>query len=137
MNFSGYIENLRKRPAREREKMAVIATGVSFAMIFVIWLVSFGEMNRSAQPPENIPADESSGQLENLKNSVGGNEASIEEMLQLPDQGAAGTTDQNAGADTGEQDQNVTPDTSDAPDQQQDNSQDNQQGSQPAIPQLP
>ncbi len=84
MNLNDFLEKLRRKPARERERIAVIATGVAFAVIFIIWLVSFNEMNKSAQSEtENQPS-----QLEDLKSNFSSDKASIEEMFQnLPQEG--------------------------------------------------
>lgn len=93
VKFNEYLEKLRTKPPRERERIAVIATGVSFAIIFLIWLVSFNEMNKAAQPQ----AEEQPAQLEDLKNNFSGGKNSIEEMIQsLPDQSGAAGAD-NAG----------------------------------------
>ena len=110
MNISDYIEKLRTKPARERERIAVIATGVAFAVIFVIWLVSFNEMNK----PTELEAGPD--QLEDLKNDFGSGKASIEEMFQeLPSAGngleqnnnsinqrQTAPEENNAGSDTSE-----------------------------------
>lgn len=84
MNISDYIEKIRSKPVRQRERMAVIATGVSFAIIFLIWIFSFGEMNRSVQTENE---NQSMQQMEDLKNNFSNGKASIEEMFQeLPSQ---------------------------------------------------
>jgi len=91
MGLYEYIERLRNKPVREREKIAIIATAVGFAFILIIWIISFNEMNKVAQPQ----ADSTSASLNDLKNNFQTGKDSIQNMMnQLPSQ--AGTT----GADT-------------------------------------
>jgi hypothetical protein len=76
------MEKLRSRSQKERERIAVLATGVSFAIIFVIWLISFSEMNKDA-PTES--GTSTVGQLKDLKDGAVESKKSIEEMWnQLP-----------------------------------------------------
>lgn len=82
MSINNFIEKLRSRPQKERERIAVVATGVSFAIILVIWLISFSEMNK-AVPTENGAS--TVDQLKDLKDSATESKKSIEEMWnQLP-----------------------------------------------------
>ena len=99
MNLNNYIEKLRIKPQREREKIAVIATAVSFAIIFLIWLVSFNEMNKPVQSEaENQP-----GQLEDLKSDFSSDKASIEEMFrELPQKGSLGQDNSDTGSNVQE-----------------------------------
>ncbi|MCX6766793.1 MAG: hypothetical protein NT170_03385 [Candidatus Moranbacteria bacterium] len=104
MNLHEYIEKLRAKPVRERERIAVIATAVGFAVIFLIWIVSFNEMNK----PVETQADPTSASLNDLKNNFQTGKDSIQNMMQqLPGQtGATGTDDTNGaanapGTDTG------------------------------------
>jgi hypothetical protein len=89
MSLHNYIEKLRAKPVRERERIAVIATAVGFAVIFLIWIVSFNEMNKPAEQP----VDQTSASLNDLKNNFQTGKDSIQNMMQqLPNQtGAAGT----------------------------------------------
>lgn len=100
MNISGYIEKLRTKPTRERERIAVIATGVSFVIIFLIWLVSFNEMNKETQLQ---PEESSAASLNDLKNNFQGGKDSIQQMMeQLPGQtGTARTNNTNGANNTG------------------------------------
>ena len=104
MNLNEYIEKLRAKPVRERERIAVIATAVGFAVIFLIWIVSFNEMNK----PVETQADPTSASLNDLKNNFQDGKDSIQNMMQqLPGQtGATGTEGTNGaanvpGTDTG------------------------------------
>lgn len=80
MNFNDYLDKLRSRPVHERQRIAVIATGVVFSIIFLIWIVSFSEMNKIAN--EEAESASLSDQLEEMKNQAGGEDQSIEEMMQ-------------------------------------------------------
>jgi len=131
MNLNDYIEKLRMKPARERERIAVVATGVSFAVILVIWLVSFSEMDKSASSEAgSVPVQ---NQLEELKKNAGGSKQSIEEMMQsLPQNSTSlgnldnlGAGSQGTGTENQNQGQGVNQDTND------------NQKAQPEIPQLP
>ncbi len=79
MGINDYIEKLRAKPQKQREKIAVIATALSFILIFSIWLVSFSETNKSSNSEQAASATDG---LEDLKNSVSGDKKSIEEMMQ-------------------------------------------------------
>ncbi len=84
VSVNNYIEKLRSKPQRERERIAVVATGISFAIILVIWLVSFSEMN-NITTEEN--SDKTIDQLKSLKNEATESKKSIEEMWnQIPSQ---------------------------------------------------
>ncbi|OGI25107.1 MAG: hypothetical protein A3J76_02680 [Candidatus Moranbacteria bacterium RBG_13_45_13] len=97
MNIHDYIEKLRAKPRKEREKIAVIATSVSFAIIFVIWLVSFSEMNKNAsEEPSSVPITD---QLENMRSSMERDKQSIQDMMQELPQGETEDIDQEAGND--------------------------------------
>jgi hypothetical protein len=78
MNLHEYVEKLRAKPVRERERIAVIATAVGFAMIFLIWIVSFNEMNK----PAETQADSTSASLNDLKNNFQTGKDSIQNMMQ-------------------------------------------------------
>jgi hypothetical protein len=85
MSIDNFIEKLRSRSPKERERIAFLATGVSFAIILVIWLISFSEMNKKS-PVEGdaLTID----QLKNLKDSATESKKSIEEMWnQMPGEG--------------------------------------------------
>ena len=95
MNLNEYIEKLRAKPVRERERIAVIATAVGFAVIFLIWIVSFNEMNK----PVETQADPTSASLNDLKNNFQTGKDSIQNMMQqLPSQTGSGATDSTNGA---------------------------------------
>lgn len=149
MNFSEYIEKLRRKPARERERIAVIATGLAFLVILGIWVVSFSESNK--QSTATAPSPEISNQMDDLKNDFEQGKQSIQDMLQsLPQDTSA--MDNSAGVDQGAQangtqdtDNNVANDLQNqgTSPQNQDNStsqafpSSNSQNSNPEIPQLP
>ncbi|MFA5926176.1 MAG: hypothetical protein WC831_04535 [Parcubacteria group bacterium] len=85
MGLQEYVKNLQKKPLRQRERIAVAATGVSFAIILIIWLISFSEMNSSNAPAESNTS--TIDQLKNLKDDMGEGKKSIQEMWsQLPSQ---------------------------------------------------
>ena len=88
--LKSYISYLQQKPEHQREKIAIAATAVSFAIIFVIWLVSFNEMNKSADSGASAGT---SAPAEDLKNNLGSGAKSIQEMFQqLPsDQNLDGT----------------------------------------------
>ncbi|PIX90532.1 MAG: hypothetical protein COZ28_03250 [Candidatus Moranbacteria bacterium CG_4_10_14_3_um_filter_44_15] len=129
MNLNNYIEKLRIKPQREREKIAVIATAVSFAIIFLIWLVSFNEMNKPVQSEaENQP-----GQLEDLKSDFSSGKASIEEMFrELPQKGSLGQDNSDTGSNVQE-----TPSGSDNTKNDVNNLNDRSSESDGGIPRLP
>ena len=119
MNINDYLEKLRAKPVQERERIAVIATGISFAIILLIWLISFSEMNKNENPePSSSPV---TNQLEDLKKNIGNDKQSIQDMLQsLPqsaDQNNApaeipqdnGTGDQNQDENDSQSDQSEIP----------------------------
>jgi len=83
MSLHNYIEKLRAKPVRERERIAVIATAVGFVLILVIWVISFKEMNKQAEPQ----ADQTSASLNDLKTNFQTGKDSIQNMMQqLPSQ---------------------------------------------------
>ncbi|OGI27172.1 MAG: hypothetical protein A2359_01405 [Candidatus Moranbacteria bacterium RIFOXYB1_FULL_43_19] len=122
MNINNYIDKLRAKSVRERERIAVIATGVAFAVVLVIWLLSFSEMNKNESPePATSPV---TNQLEDLKKNIGNDRQSIQDMIESlpqntdPDDLSA-ESPQNNGSENQSQDTNEN------------------QNSQPEIPQLP
>lgn len=124
MSLKDYIHNLQQRPVRERERIAVIATAVGFAVIFLIWIVSFKEMNK----PAETQADPTSASLNDLKNNFQDGKDSIQNMMQqLPSQAG---TDNNTGTAV------PAPDaTLQKPVDNLNNSDNNQD--KPGVPQLP
>ncbi len=76
--LNDYLEKLQRKPARERERIAWFATGISFLIVLVIWLVSFNETNK-IDVPENV---ETPGKIQDLREELGAGRSSIEEMLQ-------------------------------------------------------
>jgi hypothetical protein len=94
VNINDYIEKLRSKPVRQRERIVIAATAVSFLIILAIWLVSFSEMNKEGQADANSSA---AGQLNGLKNNVSDSKKSIEEMWsQIPSQSETSAPDQNS-----------------------------------------
>ena len=122
MSLNGYLEKLRAKPAREREKIAVIATGVAFAVVLVIWLLSFSEMDTKENPePSSSPV---TNQLEELRKNIGNDKQSIQDMIEsLPESsGLEKLPSENLpGVGSEGQSQNM----------------ENSQNEQPEIPQLP
>jgi len=82
MNIKEYIHKLQQKPVQERKKIAVVATAVGFAVILLIWVVSFNEMNK---PVEN-QGDPASASLDDLKDNFQNNfqtgKDSIQDMIQ-------------------------------------------------------
>gem|GEM_PF-1479901 len=125
MNIKDYISKLQQKPVRERERIAVIATAVGFLVILVIWVVSFKEMNKSAE----TQVDPASASLNDLKDNFQDNfqtgKDSIQNMMQELPAGEAGGA--AAPAPSADSIQNM------------DNSLDNNKNNQdkPSVPQLP
>ena len=118
MNFKEYIHNLQQRPVQERKKIAVVATAVGFAVILLIWIVSFNEMNK---PVEN-QTDPASASLNDLKDNFQDNfqtgKDSIQDMMQeLPAGEMGGTTEaDNANSINAPSADNNAPSASPVPD---------------------
>jgi hypothetical protein len=84
MKLKDHLARIQQKPQHQRERIAVIATAVSFSVVLVIWFLTFSEMNRSTQPEMDSSAIE---QLGDLKSSAGEGKKSIEEMWgQMPNQ---------------------------------------------------
>jgi hypothetical protein len=84
MNISDYIEKLKRKPEKEKEKIAIIATAVSFVIILAIWLISFSETNRSLEEKNSPNAQ---NQFQNLNSNLKEGKQSIQNMLQqIPSQ---------------------------------------------------
>jgi len=82
MSLKNYIHNLQQRPVHERKRIAFFATAVGFFLILVIWVVSFNEMNKSADQP----ADQTSASFNDLKMDFQQGKDSIQNMIQdLPE----------------------------------------------------
>lgn len=123
MSIQNYIHKLQQKPVRERERIAVIATAVGFAVIFLIWIVSFKEMNKPAEQP----ADETSASLDDLKNNFQTGKDSIQDMMQeLPSQTGNPAADNNNA-------ENILP----SPDATLQSAGDNAIPENPSVPQLP
>ena len=104
MSLKDYIHNLQQRPVRERERIAVIATAVGFAVIFLIWIVSFKEMNK----PVETQVDPTSASLNDLKNNFQTGKDSIQNMMQqLPSQMGSNATDSTNSVSVPEADNSV------------------------------
>ncbi len=88
MGLQNYIEKLRAKPIHERERIAVVATGISFIVVLIIWLVSFSEMEKKENSqPVFSPAQ---NQIEDLKKNMEDEKRSIQEMMEsLPFQNGA------------------------------------------------
>jgi hypothetical protein len=80
VKFNDYLEKLRRKPARERERIAVIATAAAFLVFFGIWLVSFSENGKEIAPEQSSSSIDE--QLGDLKNSIGQGKQSIQDMMQ-------------------------------------------------------
>lgn len=139
MKISDYIEKLRKKPEKEKERVAIIATAISFLLILAIWMISFSETNRGLEA-ENSPNAQT--QFQNLNNNFKEGKQSIQDMLQqVPDQSnlAPETTAQNNS--TGEENMDgsfnaqVEPQAPPAQDEVSQNQAPD--GNQEQIPQLP
>lgn len=92
MSLHNYIEKLRAKPVRERERIAVIWTAIGFALIFLIWIVSFKEMNK----PTEVPVDQTSASLNDLKDNFQTGKDSIQDMMQeIPNQAVPGDNNLN------------------------------------------
>lgn len=121
MSLHDYLEKQRAKPVKERERLAVIWTAAAFAVILVIWVVSFREMSK---PEEVQQADPAAASLNDLKNNFNDGKDSIQSMMQqLP----ASPTD--GGSDT--QNNNQAPADDSA------NNNTNQNNSDAGVPQLP
>lgn len=93
MRIREYIHNLQQRPVRERERIAIGATAVGFAIILVIWLVSFREMNREMEPQ----VDEMTTGIDDLKMNFQEGKDSIQDMMeQFPSQTGTGGMENTA-----------------------------------------
>ena len=141
MSLHNYIEKLRAKPVRERERIAIVATVIGFFIFVGIWIVSFREMNKSTEQP----VDQTSASLNDLKNNFQDGKDSIQNMMQqLPSQTGAAGTDAANGADTSGID-NSTGVTAPAPDATMQNPGGNTSGDnnnqsspdKPGVPQLP
>jgi hypothetical protein len=137
MNLKNYIHNLQQRPVRERERIAVIATAIGFAVIFLIWIVSFKEMNK---PAETQP-DPTSASLNDLKNNFQTGKDSIQDMMQqLPSDTLSPAPTDNSGAQPNNNSLNLNDSTTNPesiPSPTKNNSSDQNNQDKPAVPQLP
>lgn len=140
MSLKDYIHKLQQKPVRERERIAVIATAVGFAVIFLIWIVSFKEMNK----PAETQADPTSASLNDLKNNFQTGKDSIQNMMQqLPSQTGSNATDGTNGAsvpaaDNGAGNAAPAPDSnSQNPGNGLDNNSTQNNQDKPSVPQLP
>lgn len=126
MSIQDYIRKQQQRPEHERKRLAVIWTAAAFAVILLIWIVSFREMNK----PAEVQADPSAASLNELKNNFNQGKDSIEDMMeQMPEQAMpADNTDTMSGNDS------LNTDNSQMPAGSPENN-----GSQinPSVPQLP
>gem|GEM_PF-1660293 len=94
MNFNNYLQKLRAKPQKQRERIAAVATGVTFLVILLIWIFTFSELNES-KPEENPEQASVSDQFGEVKEGVKSGRESIEEMMQgLPTENA-GNIDEN------------------------------------------
>jgi len=141
MSLHNYIEKLRAKPIRERERIAVIATAVGFAVIFLIWIVSFNEMNK----PAETQADPASASLNDLKNNFQDNlqtgKDSIQNMMQeLPSDASSAVPTDNSGAQPSNDSLNLNDSTTNSehiPSPTENNSSDQNNQNKPSMPQLP
>jgi hypothetical protein len=135
MSIHDYIEKQRARSEHERRRLAVIWTAVAFAVVLVIWVVSFREMSS----PEGVEADPASASLNDLRNDFQNNfdtgKDSIQDMMQdLPGQTAP--TEEAEDASSPANDANLNMDNSaPSPSDNSDSKQNKIDG--PSVPQLP
>jgi hypothetical protein len=128
MSLHNYLEKLRAKPVHERKKIAFFATAVGFLIILLIWMVSFKEMNKSAE----TQVDPASASLNDLKGNFQDNfqtgKDSIQNMMQeLPAENAGGTTGTDNSAGT----------AAPAPSTDSIQNMDNNNQNKDSIPQLP
>jgi hypothetical protein len=88
MNIKDYIFKLQQRPVRERKRIAVIATVISFSIILLIWVMTFKEINKTKE----TETDPAAASINDLKKDFQTGKNSIQDMMQdLPSQtGATG-----------------------------------------------
>jgi hypothetical protein len=141
MSLKSYIHNLQQRPVHERKRIAVIATAVGFAVIFLIWIVSFNEMNKPAEQPID-PASASLNDLkDNFQDNLQTGKDSIQNMMQqLPSQTSPAAPTDNGGAQPSNDslnsnDSTISPENIPAPTENNSGDQNNQD--KPSVPQLP
>jgi hypothetical protein len=121
MGLQNYLEKLRRKPIREKERIAIIATAVAFLIFFGIWLLSLLESGKQITPAQS--SSTINEQLGGLKDSIGQGKQSIQDLIQNPSQGAGsnnlGTGDQSDGsANSGpNQDLNTSQDGQNLPSQ--------------------
>jgi hypothetical protein len=89
MGLQEYLEKLRQKPAREKDRIAIIATAIAFLIFFGIWLVSFSESDKQVAPDQS--SSTINDQLGDLKNSIGQGKQSIQDLIQNPPQGGGPT----------------------------------------------
>ena len=113
MNINDYLDKLRSKPVHERQRIAVVATGVAFAVIFLIWIVSFSEMNNSVEtqaeqqaPEDNFSAEKAS--IEEMLQGLSEEEMGIEE--EVSNQDAEGMQSEGTGEELQNQDTSSTQD---------------------------
>jgi len=141
MNLQNYIEKLRAKPVRERERIAVITTAVGFAVIFLIWIVSFNEMNKPAEQPVD-PASASLDDLkDNFQNNLQTGKDSIQNMMQqLPSEASPPAPTDNSAAqpsnDSLDSNDSAT-NTESIPAPAENNSSDQNNQDKSSVPQLP
>jgi len=81
MNTSDYLEKLRRKPAREKERIAIFATVVVFLLFLGIWLISFSETTKENSESQ-AASSALTNQLEDLKGNIGQGKQSIQNMMQ-------------------------------------------------------
>ncbi len=137
MNLHDYIEKLRAKPIRERKRIAVIATAISFSIILLIWVITFKEMNKAKE----TEAEPAAASLNDLKKDFQTGKDSIQDMMQqLPSETSPAAPTDNSGVQPGNDslksnDSMANPESILAPTENNSNDQ-NDQGMQ-NIPQLP
>jgi hypothetical protein len=137
MGIHEYIEKQRARPEHERNRLAVVWTAIGFAIILVIWVISFREMSK----PVDTQVDPASANLNDLRNDFQNNldtgKDSIQDMMQnLPASPTGGSSQPGENEINNENSvpYNDNMDANDSPGNQ-DGGQDNQSGA--SVPQLP
>lgn len=83
MAIKDYIRKLQQKPVRERERIAVVWTAIGFAIILVIWVVSFREIFKSTE----MSVEQNPATLRDLKVNFQEGKKSIQDMIRnLPNQ---------------------------------------------------
>ena len=111
MKFNNYLEKLRQKPVKEKERLAIAATAVAFLIFFGIWMLTFSESSKQIAPEQS--SSTINDQMGDLKNSMDQGKQSIQDMMQNLPQNSVDLSnpgqDQNMNANnpTGSQNQDL------------------------------